>query len=202
MFAYLVLASPSVSLGDSSVLTFSPFLSNCERLVTLPIPDNRSHCLGLQRNRKEKLPKSGDLHGRNEQRKWRIYGSNRSYVGYLIPCSRMRCQKVWAISRTPNGTSRTNPFPFSAYFNFKQHQLAPAHYLPDWLIPLFLDHLDINTCAHVWDVLLLEGDVFLFRVALILLAVLEPGLFFPERKELLELLRRVLHRVHHTFLEC
>lgn len=75
------------------------------------------------------------------------------------------------------------------YFNFKQHQLSPAHYLPDWLIPLFLDHLDINTCAHVWDVLLLEGDSFLFRAALALLAVLEPRLFFPERKELLDLLR-------------
>ena len=79
--------------------------------------------------------------------------------------------------------------PFSVYFNFKQHQLSPVHYLPDWLIPLFLDHLDINTCAHVWDVLLLEGDSFLFRAALALLAVLEPRLFFPERKELLELLR-------------
>lgn len=77
----------------------------------------------------------------------------------------------------------------SVYFNFKQHQLSPVHYLLDWLIPLFLDHLDINTCAHVWDVLLLEGDSFLFRAALALLAVLEPRLFFPERKELLELLR-------------
>ena len=77
----------------------------------------------------------------------------------------------------------------SVYFNFKQHQLPPAHYLPDWLVPLFLDHLDINTCAHIWDVLLLEGDSFLFRAALALLALLEPRLFFPERKELLELLR-------------
>jgi len=38
-------------------------------------------------------------------------------------------------------------------------------------------------------VFLLEGDSFLFRAALALLAVLEPRLFFPERKELLELLR-------------
>lgn len=101
----------------------------------------------------------------------------------------MRCQKVWAILPIPHEITQTDPFPFSVYFNFKQHQLSPAHYLPDWLIPLFLDHLDINTCAHVWDVLLLEGDAFLFRAALALLAVLEPRLFFPERKELLELLR-------------
>lgn len=35
----------------------------------------------------------------------------------------------------------------------------------------------------------LEGDAFLYRVALGILAVLEPRLFFPDRKELLELLR-------------
>lgn len=36
---------------------------------------------------------------------------------------------------------------------------------------------------------MLEGDSFLFRVALAVLAVLEPRLFFPERQELLELLK-------------
>lgn len=101
----------------------------------------------------------------------------------------MRCQKVRTKAGFLCGITRADPFIFLVYFNFKQHQLSPAHYLPDWLIPLFLDHLDINTCAHVWDVLLLEGDSFLFRAALALLAVLEPRLFFPERKELLELLR-------------
>lgn len=78
------------------------------------------------------------------------------------------------------------------YFNFKQHQISPAAYLPDWLIPLFLNHLDLSTCAHLWDVLLLEGDSFLYRAALAVLAVLEPRLFFPDRTELLELLKYVL----------
>ncbi|KAJ6519968.1 rab-GTPase-TBC domain-containing protein [Mycena sanguinolenta] len=75
------------------------------------------------------------------------------------------------------------------YFNFKQHQVSPAAYLPDWLLPLFLDHLPFEACARIWDVLLLEGDSFLYRAALGILAVLEPRLFFPDRKELLELLR-------------
>jgi len=35
---------------------------------------------------------------------------------------------------------------------------------------------------------MLEGDSFLFRAALAVLAALEPRLFFPERQELLELL--------------
>ncbi|KAG2350772.1 RabGAP/TBC [Suillus weaverae] len=75
------------------------------------------------------------------------------------------------------------------YFNFKQHQISPSAYLPDWLIPLFLDHLPFEACARLWDVLLLEGDSFLFRVALAVLAILEPRLFFPDRQELLDLLR-------------
>ncbi|TFK30928.1 RabGAP/TBC [Coprinopsis marcescibilis] len=75
------------------------------------------------------------------------------------------------------------------YFNFKQHQISPSSYLPDWLISLFLDHLPFEACARVWDVLILEGDAFLFRAALGILAVLEPRLFFPDRKELLDLLK-------------
>lgn len=39
---------------------------------------------------------------------------------------------------------------------------------------------------------MLEGDSFLYRAALGILAVLESRLFFPERKELLELLRCVI----------
>lgn len=39
---------------------------------------------------------------------------------------------------------------------------------------------------------MLEGDSFLYRVALGILAVLEPRLFFPDRKELLELLQCVI----------
>lgn len=40
--------------------------------------------------------------------------------------------------------------------------------------------------------LLLEGDSFLFRAAIGILAVLESRLFFPERRELLELLKCVI----------
>jgi len=60
-----------------------------------------------------------------------------------------------------------------------------------------LDHLPFEACARIWDVLLLEGDSFLFRAALGILAVLEPRLFFPDRRELLELLRYLSHQ-HHS----
>ncbi|KAG6890002.1 hypothetical protein C0995_012962 [Termitomyces sp. Mi166 len=75
------------------------------------------------------------------------------------------------------------------YFNFKQHQIVPSAYLKDWLLPLFLDHLPFEACARIWDVIVLEGDSFLYRASLGILAVLEPRLFFPDRKELMELLK-------------
>ncbi|KAF9535686.1 rab-GTPase-TBC domain-containing protein [Crepidotus variabilis] len=75
------------------------------------------------------------------------------------------------------------------YFNFKQHQISPGSYLPDWIIPLFLNHLPFEACARVWDVIMLEGDSFLYRASLGILGVLEPRLFFPDKKELLDLLK-------------
>lgn len=75
------------------------------------------------------------------------------------------------------------------YFNFKQHQISPSAYLRGWVIPLFIDHLPFEACARLWDVIILEGDAFLYRASLAILAVLEPRLFFPDRQELLELLR-------------
>ena len=103
----------------------------------------------------------------------------------------MECPKVRAFSvgLSLSRISHTTPGYLAVYFNFKQHQLSPSAYLPDWFIPLFLDHLPFEACARIWDILLLEGDSFLYRAALAILAVLEPRLFFPDRKELLELLR-------------
>jgi hypothetical protein len=88
---------------------------------------------------------------------------------------------------------------FIVYFNFKQHQISPAAYMPEWLIPLFLDHLPFEACARVWDVIILEGDSFLFRSALGILAVLEPRLFFPDRTELLQLLKCVNCSLYDKF---
>lgn len=75
------------------------------------------------------------------------------------------------------------------YFNFKQHHISPSEYLPDWLIAIFLDHLPFEACARLWDIILLEGDSFLFRAALAIFGVLESRLFFPDRDELMQVLR-------------
>ena len=73
--------------------------------------------------------------------------------------------------------------------------MSPGAYLPDWVMSLFLDHLPFEACARIWDVLLLEGDPFLYRASLGILAVLEPRLFFPDKKELVELLKYVCSSV-------
>ncbi|CUA67387.1 TBC1 domain family member 14 [Homo sapiens] [Rhizoctonia solani] len=75
------------------------------------------------------------------------------------------------------------------FFNFKQHQISPSQYLPDWVLPMFLHHLPFEACARIWDVIILEGDSFLYRAALAVIAVIEPRLFFPDRQELMEVLR-------------
>ncbi|KAG8782495.1 hypothetical protein FRC12_020756 [Ceratobasidium sp. 428] len=75
------------------------------------------------------------------------------------------------------------------FFNFKQHQITPSQYLPDWILPIFLHHLPFEACARIWDVIVLEGDPFLYRAALAIIAVIEPRLFFPDRTELMEVLR-------------
>lgn len=107
------------------------------------------------------------------------------FSGYSTRFWLTACQKV-RIEIPPLIASAHFPL---VYFNFKQHQISPSAYLRDWLVPLFLDHLPFEACARLWDVLLLEGDSFLFRAALAVLAVLEPRLFFPDRQELLDLLR-------------
>ena len=44
----------------------------------------------------------------------------------------------------------------------KWHQLPSAHYLPDWLIPQFLDRFGVDASAHTWGVSLLEGGSLWF----------------------------------------
>jgi len=75
------------------------------------------------------------------------------------------------------------------YFNFKQHQISPAIYLPDWIESGFLDHLPFEACARIWDMIVLEGDSFLFKIAISILAAISSRLYFPDRQELLKVLK-------------
>jgi len=75
------------------------------------------------------------------------------------------------------------------YFNFQKQRLPPPLYLPEWIVPMYLLHLPLDACARIWDIILLEGDSFIFRSALALLGVLETRLYYPDQEELMEVLR-------------
>ncbi|BGP14683.1 hypothetical protein JCM10213_006237 [Rhodosporidiobolus nylandii] len=70
------------------------------------------------------------------------------------------------------------------YANFSAQVVRPSLYLRPWLSTLFAAFLPIDTSVRLFDVFLLEGDSFMFRVALVLLQVLEPRLFNPDLAEL------------------
>jgi len=71
------------------------------------------------------------------------------------------------------------------YYNFQKHHIPPTRYLPDWILPIFLVHLPFDICARIWDIMLLDGDSFLFRAALAVLGVMEGRLYFPDHDELM-----------------
>ncbi|GAA5991252.1 hypothetical protein JCM5350_005959 [Sporobolomyces pararoseus] len=70
------------------------------------------------------------------------------------------------------------------YSNFSSSIVRPSLYLVPWLTTLFLKFLPLELVTRLFDVFLLEGDSFMFRVSLVLLKVLEPRLFNPDLEEL------------------
>lgn len=70
------------------------------------------------------------------------------------------------------------------YANFSAQVVRPSLYLQPWLSTLFGAFLPLDLATRIFDVFLLEGDSFPFRVALVLLEVLEPRLFNPNLDEL------------------
>lgn len=66
----------------------------------------------------------------------------------------------------------------SLYTHFKTIHLAPSAYLAPLLMPLFGAHApSIDVVSRIWDVMLFEGDSFLLRVALAILAKTEHKLY-------------------------
>lgn len=116
-------------------------------------------------------------------------------IEYSILSSLTGCQKVRPPLSISSSDPPTDPSIIAlstVYFNFKQHQISPSTYLPEWVVPMFLNHLPFEMTARIWDAIILEGDSFIFRVAIAVLGILESRLFFPERKELMEGSCRVL----------
>ncbi|ORY82308.1 rab-GTPase-TBC domain-domain-containing protein [Leucosporidium creatinivorum] len=70
------------------------------------------------------------------------------------------------------------------YENFSKEVVRPALYLAPWLTSVYVRFLPLDLATRIFDIFLLEGDSFLFRVALVLLQILEPRLFNPVQAEL------------------
>ena len=49
-------------------------------------------------------------------------------------------------------------------------------YLMDWNLSLFTKTLSLEAAAHIWDIYLLEGDIFLMRLGLAILRMFQPKL--------------------------
>jgi len=54
--------------------------------------------------------------------------------------------------------------------------IAPDIYMIDWVLTLFSKALPLDVAARVWDVLFLEGEIFMFQTALGVLKLLNSKL--------------------------
>ncbi|KAI8452155.1 rab-GTPase-TBC domain-containing protein [Phakopsora pachyrhizi] len=70
------------------------------------------------------------------------------------------------------------------YKNFRERRLLPSFYLEPWIRSVYISHLPLELSTRIMDVFVLEGDSFLFRVALTILETLEARLYNPDRLEL------------------
>lgn len=53
--------------------------------------------------------------------------------------------------------------------HFQELEIEPEHYLVDWLMTIFLKPLPLDIASRIWDLYFLEGEIYLFKVALALL---------------------------------
>lgn len=68
--------------------------------------------------------------------------------------------------------------------NFQERRIRPSLYLRPWITTVYIAFLPVELATRIMDVFVLEGDSFLFRVALALLQTLEARLFNPDADEL------------------
>lgn len=53
--------------------------------------------------------------------------------------------------------------------HFKELNIESENYMTDWFMTVYLKPLPLDIASRVWDIYLLEGEIFLFKVALALL---------------------------------
>lgn len=68
--------------------------------------------------------------------------------------------------------------------NFQLRQIKPSIYLKPWISTVYIRFLPVELATRIMDIFVLEGDSFLFRIALSLLETLEARLFNPDPHEI------------------
>ena len=57
--------------------------------------------------------------------------------------------------------------------HFQALEIETAFFLTDWMLTGFVKNLDFQIACRLWDNLILDGEVFLFRTGLALLTYFE-----------------------------
>ncbi|WFC99542.1 hypothetical protein MYAM1_002287 [Malassezia yamatoensis] len=77
----------------------------------------------------------------------------------------------------------------NVYANLHKSGIRTSDYVRPWIRTLFVPWLDIDTVSRVWDIILLDNGVNMYRVALALVQLLEPRLYDHDQRELLSVLQ-------------
>ena len=86
------------------------------------------------------------------------------------------------------------------YSFFQRLGVSPEHFLLDYFFTAFSRSLPLPVVTRVWDCFFLEGEVFLYRVALALLKLYEPELLECNLERIIPLLRRLPEDVSEASL--
>jgi len=68
--------------------------------------------------------------------------------------------------------------------HFEEHMMLPDSYFLDWALSLFCKKLDIKVCSRIWDIVLLYGEVEIYKAAVAVLRCLSSRLLKLDMEQL------------------
>ena len=74
-------------------------------------------------------------------------------------------------------------------FHFEDEGIQPNLYLYQWFMSLFAKALNMNIVCRIWDLLLLDGSVILYKTSIAILSTLQEQLIESEFSEIMQVLR-------------